>query len=77
MGNGAHLIKVATKMDRAPFWAVIGPEVEITAGEAERDSNEDYWNHSDFHVPCSNVGSIGLLGERDHGKKPRQTYDCH
>ncbi len=40
--NGAHLIKVAIKMDRAPFWAVIGPEVEITEGEAERDFGEFY-----------------------------------
>lgn len=35
--NGVHLIKVSTKMDRAPFWAIIGPENEITAGEAQND----------------------------------------
>jgi hypothetical protein len=34
--NGAHLIKVASKLDRAPFWAIIGPAEEITAGDAER-----------------------------------------
>ena len=40
--NGVHLIKVATKMDRAPFWAVIGPEKEITAGEAKHDFSVFY-----------------------------------
>ncbi len=40
--NGAHLIKVATKMDRAPFWAIIGPEVEVTAGELEKNFGEFY-----------------------------------
>ncbi len=40
--NGAHLIKVATKLDRAPFWAVIGPEVEVTAGAVERDFGAFY-----------------------------------
>jgi hypothetical protein len=40
--NGAHLIKVATKMDRAPFWAIIGPEVEVTAGDIEKDFGEFY-----------------------------------
>jgi hypothetical protein len=37
--NGAHLMKVATKMDRAPFWAIIGPEVEVTAGGCR----EKFW----------------------------------
>ena len=40
--NGAHLIKVSTKMDRAPFWAIIGPENEITAGEAQKDFTAFY-----------------------------------
>jgi len=40
--NGAHLIKVATKPDRAPFWAIIGPEVEVTAGAVERDFGAFY-----------------------------------
>ncbi len=40
--NGAHLIKVATKLDRAPFWAIIGPEVEVTAGAVERDFGAFY-----------------------------------
>jgi len=34
---GGHLIKVATKLDRAPFWAIIGADKEVTAGDVERD----------------------------------------
>jgi hypothetical protein len=40
--NGAYLIKAATKMDRAPFWAIIGPEVEVTAGEVLIEFREFY-----------------------------------
>ena len=40
--NGAHLIKVSTKLDRAPFWAVIGPDQEVLAGEVERDFGAFY-----------------------------------
>ncbi len=40
--NGAHLIKVSTAMDRAPFWAIIGPEVEVKAGDVERDFGAFY-----------------------------------
>lgn len=40
--NGAHLIKVVAKLDRAPFWAIISPEVEVTAGDIERDFGAFY-----------------------------------
>ncbi len=40
--NGIHLIKVVTKLDRAPFWGVIGPETEVTAGAIERDFGAFY-----------------------------------
>lgn len=40
--NGAHLIKVATKLDIAPFWAVIGPEVEVMADAVQRDFGAFY-----------------------------------
>jgi hypothetical protein len=40
--NGIHLIKVSTKLDRAPFWAVIGPERKINEGEIERDFGAFY-----------------------------------
>ncbi len=34
--SGAHLIKVATKLDRAPFWAIVGPDENVTAGSIEK-----------------------------------------
>ena len=40
--NGIYLINVATKLDRAPFWAIIGPEVEVKAGEIQRDFGAYY-----------------------------------
>ncbi|MCK9230139.1 MAG: hypothetical protein M0Q23_02255 [Syntrophales bacterium] len=40
--NGAHLINVSTRMDRAPFWAIIGPEAEVKAGEIEKDFGAFY-----------------------------------
>lgn len=33
--NGAHLIKASIKLDAAPFWAIIGPKVEVTAGHIQ------------------------------------------
>ncbi|WP_020161423.1 hypothetical protein [Methylobacter marinus] len=35
--NGIHLINVCTQLDRAPFWAVIGPEDEVMDLEVKRD----------------------------------------
>jgi len=32
--NGIHLMKTATKLDRAPFWAIVGSDREITHHEA-------------------------------------------
>jgi len=40
--NGAHLIKVSTKLDAAPFWAIIGPEVEVTAGHIQENFGKFY-----------------------------------
>lgn len=40
--NGAHLIKVSTKLDAAPFWAIIGPEVEVTAGNIQDNFGKFY-----------------------------------
>lgn len=40
--NGAHLINVSLKMDRAPFWAIIGPENEVKAGDVEKDFGAFY-----------------------------------
>ena len=35
--NGIYLINVSTRLDRAPFWAVIGPVDEISDLELKRD----------------------------------------
>ena len=35
--NGIHLINVSTRLDRAPFWAVIGPVEEISDLTLKRD----------------------------------------
>ena len=35
--NGIHLINVSTRLDRAPFWAVIGPVEEISDLAMKRD----------------------------------------
>lgn len=47
--NGAHLIKVSTKLDVAPFWAIIGPEVKVTAGHIQDSFGHFYESFfSDF-----------------------------
>lgn len=40
--NGAHLIKVATALDAAPFWAIIGSEAEVSAGDIQDNFGEFY-----------------------------------
>ncbi|MBY5940999.1 MULTISPECIES: hypothetical protein [unclassified Halomonas] len=35
--NGIHLINVCTQLDRAPFWAIIGPEEKVMDLEVKRD----------------------------------------
>lgn len=40
--NGVHLIKVSTQLDAAPFWAVIGPEKKVMAGDIQDDFGEFY-----------------------------------
>ena len=36
------MIKVSTKLDAAPFWAIIGPEVEVTAGHIQDNFGRFY-----------------------------------
>lgn len=45
--NGAHLIKVATKLDIAPFWAVIGPDQEVTFDSVEVNFKAFYTEYFD------------------------------
>jgi len=40
--NGIHLIKVSTQLDRAPYWAVIGPTKEVMELDVKRDFGEFY-----------------------------------
>ncbi|MDW7729305.1 MAG: hypothetical protein SCJ94_04775 [Bacillota bacterium] len=40
--NGYHIIKVAEKLDRAPFLLIIGPEGEVSTGDVERDFDAFY-----------------------------------
>ena len=40
--NGAYLIKVCTKLEAAPFWAIIGPEVEVSAGHIQDNFGRFY-----------------------------------
>jgi hypothetical protein len=62
--NGAHLIYTARKLDRAPFWALIAPANEITAGEIEVDFKSFYETFfktlsGDKAVAALNQGIIG------------------
>jgi hypothetical protein len=45
--NGAYLIETANRLDRAPFWAVIGPDQEVTAGAVQRDFTAFYETYFD------------------------------
>jgi hypothetical protein len=40
--SGIHLIKCSTRLDRAPFYAVIGSETKVKAGEIDRDFQAFY-----------------------------------
>lgn len=40
--NGIYFIRTAEKLDRAPFFAVIGPEYKVTEGTVERDFGAFY-----------------------------------
>lgn len=67
--NGAHLIKVSTKLDRAPFWAIIGTEKEVTAGDIEKDFGVFYQT---FFKSLNGDAAIDAL---NNGKSPSaRTY---
>lgn len=61
--NGAHLIKVSTKLDRAPFWAIIGPENKVKAGDIEKDFGAFYQTffknlNGDVAIDALNKGQV-------------------
>lgn len=67
--NGAHLIKVSKKLDRAPFWAIIGPEQEVIAGDIEKDFDGFYQS---FFKSLSGDAAMDAL---NNGKSPSErTY---
>ncbi|GAA0231210.1 hypothetical protein [Marinomonas primoryensis] len=58
--NGAHLINVSTRLDAAPFWAIIGPEVEVTAGHIQDNFSRFY---ESFFSDLDGDKAIGMLNE--------------
>ena len=62
--NGAHLIRVATKLDKAPFWAIIGTEVEVTAGNVEHDFGAFY---STFFKSLDGDAAVAALNKGNSG----------
>ena len=62
--NGAHLIKVSTKLDAAPFWAIIGPEKEVIAGDIQDNFGDFYKTFfndldGDKAIEVLNQGKLG------------------
>jgi hypothetical protein len=66
--NGAHLIKVSIKMDRAPFLAIIGPETEITAGDAQKDFAAFYNSFFQNLDGDTAINALNGGAERHHRK---------
>jgi len=65
--NGAHLIKVSTKLDAAPFLAIIGPEVEVTAGHIKDNFGRFY---ESFFTDLDGDKAIGILNQQaDHSDR--------
>ena len=60
--NGAHMIKVATMLDRAPFCAIIGSEDEVKASDAEKDFGvfyTEYFKNLDANTAISALNQEG------------------
>ncbi len=68
--NGAYLIKVASKLDRAPFWAIIGSDKVITAGSVEENFGAFY---SEFFNTLNGDTAITALNQ-GHGPEDREYY---
>jgi hypothetical protein len=64
--NGVHLIKCSTQLDRAPFYAVIGPNTKVEAGEIERDFQAFY------SVLFQNLDGDDALRVLNNGKEGSQ-----
>jgi hypothetical protein len=67
--NGINLIKCCTKLDRAPFYAAIGPETEVKAGKIERDLQAFY---SKFFEDLNGDDAVRALNDGKEGSE--RTY---
>lgn len=64
---GAHILRMATEMDRAPFWAAIGAEKEVTARHVETAFKAFYQK---FFETLSGDQALTALNHQD----PKRTY---
>jgi len=65
--NGAHLINASTKLDAAPFWAIIGPEVEVTDLHIQANFGQFY---ESFFSSLDGDKAINVLNDGvDHNKR--------
>jgi hypothetical protein len=67
--NGINLIKCCTTIDRAPFYAAIGPETKINAGKIERDFQAFY---SKFFEDLNGDDAVRVLNDGREGSE--RTY---
>ena len=67
--NGINLIKCCTKLDRAPFYAAIGPETEVKASKIERDLQAFY---SKFFEDLNGDDAVRALNDGKEGSE--RTY---
>jgi len=59
---GVHVLNLATKLDRAPFWAVIAPEKEVTAGHVQAGFDAFY---KEFFKALDGDAAIAALNHQD------------
>lgn len=67
--NGINLIKCCTRLDRAPFYAAIGPETEVKAGKLEQDLQAFY---SKFFEDLNGDNAVRALNQGREGSE--RTY---
>lgn len=59
---GVHILRMAIQMDRAPFWAAIGAEKEVTAGHVESAFKAFY---ETFFETLSGDQALAALNHQD------------
>jgi putative intracellular protease/amidase len=63
--HGANVLAMATQLDRAPFWAAIAPEEEVTAGHVDQAFGAFY---SELLRSLSGDAAIAALNHQDQGR---------